>query len=108
MTRSEVRSKLFTSFVKSTFNARVLIAFLLCVTLVISAFMVVIVKYHYKMALDKEQKLLYQQEDLRDQWTQILIEHSTLASPSHVEEVAKKNDMRLPSVKETKVIQSNA
>ena len=90
MTRAEVRSKLFKSFVKSTFNAQVLIAFSLYVTLIISAFMVVVIKYHYKEFLDKEQNLMYQEEDLRNQWTQILIEHSTLASPSHLEELAKK------------------
>ena len=85
-----------------------MIAGAFCVLLIISAFMVVVVKYDYKVILDKEQSLLYQQEDLRDQWTQILLEHSMLASPSHVEEVAKKNNMHLPLVKETRVIQTNA
>lgn len=107
MTRAEVRVKLFESFVKSTMNLKVLSAFMLCVLLLISAFMVVAVKYQHKVALDKGQKLLYSQEDLRDQWTQILIEHSTLASPSHVDEVAKENHMHLPTIKEIRVIQSN-
>ncbi|WP_116963151.1 cell division protein FtsL [Fastidiosibacter lacustris] len=107
MTRAEVRAKLFQSFIKSTFNFKVVLAFVLCVLLVLSAFMVVIVKYQYKTALDEEQRLFSQRENLRDQWTQILIEHSTLASPSHVEEVAKENNMHLPTVKETRVIQVN-
>ena len=104
MTRAQVRKKLFQSFVKSVFNIRVIAAFCLCLLLLISAFMVVVEKYHYKVLLDKEQKLFYQREDLQDQWSQILIEHSTLASPTHVEDIAKNNNMHLPSIKETKTL----
>ncbi len=78
---------------------------MLCLLVLLSAFSVVVVKYHYKVALDQEQKLYYEREDLRDQWTQILIEHSTLASPTHVEEVAKKNNMYLPKAKDIQTIQ---
>ena len=66
--------------------------------------MVVVVKYHYKVELDKEQKLYLQHEHLQNQWTQIVIEHSTLASPTHVEEAAKENHMHLPTMKEIKTI----
>ncbi|WP_119343292.1 cell division protein FtsL [Facilibium subflavum] len=105
MTRAEVRAKLFQSLFKSIFDTKVMIAFAFCIILIASAFMVVVVKYQYKVLLDKEQKLYYQQEDLRDQWTQILIEHSTLASPTNIEHFAEKNNMHLPGVKEIKTIQ---
>ena len=108
MKRSEVRSKLFQSFFDSIFNGKILIAFILFFFLIFSAFMVVVIKYHHKVALDEEQKIMSQERNLRDEWTQILIEHSTLASPSHIEEIAKKSDMLLPKVKEIKVIQIDA
>lgn len=70
--------------------------------------MVVVAKYQYKVELDKEQKLYFQHEYLQNQWTQILIEHSTLASPTHVEEIAKQNNMHLPTIKEMKTITTSA
>ena len=104
MTRTEVRDKLFKSLFKSLFNRKVIFAFILCLLLIVSAFMVVVIKYQYKVELDKEQKLYFEHEYLQNQWTQILIEHSTLASPTHVEEIAKENNMHLPTIKEIKTI----
>ena len=108
LSRSEVRHRLWQSFIKSAFNLKVIVGFILCVLLVISAFSVVVVKYHYKVVLDEVQKSDIEREDLRDAWTQILIEYSTLASPSHVEAVARQNHMHFPTPKEIKTIRTTS
>ena len=68
--------------------------------LIISAFMVVNIKYSYKLALNKEQALVHEYEKYLDQWRKILIEYNTLTSPSYIDEFSSKRNMHLPNIKE--------
>ncbi|MFZ9035015.1 MAG: cell division protein FtsL [Francisellaceae bacterium] len=105
MRRAEVRARLFQSLFSSILNFRVLFAFVLCVFLLCSAYLVVLVKFKHKQLLDQQQKQMVAREKLNDQWTQILLEYSTLASPGNVEDYAKAHDMHLPEAGEIKTLE---
>ena len=104
LTREQVRQKLWQSFAKSMFSRKTIFAFLLSIALLVTAFSVVITRYEYKIALDNEQLRFLDNQSLRQQWTQISIEYSMLASASNVENYANKNNMQLPNPKTLKVI----
>lgn len=105
LTREQVRAKLWQSFSKSIFSRKTIFAFVLSVTLLLTAFAVVETRYEYKLALDEEQRLFLENQTLRQQWTQISIEYSMLASASNVENFARANNMQLPNRKTLRVIE---
>ncbi len=105
LSRHAVRKKLKESLKVNFLNPQVGLVFILMAGLIASAFAVVIDKFEYRQAMIGEQKAQQENERLRVEWTQILLEHSTLASPNRVEQVATKElGMITPTAETIQVI----
>jgi cell division protein FtsL len=105
LSRKEVREKLFESMRENFLNKKVLFIFLLSLILMCSAFAVIVTEFKYHNYLVKYQKAEKKKEALRIEWTQLLLEYSSLASPHRVEMIAKKKlDMNFPDPKYIKIL----
>ncbi|MCF6766066.1 cell division protein FtsL [Thiotrichales bacterium 19S3-7] len=105
ISRNEVRKRLFETISASFFNLQFLIVIILSVLVLASSFAVLHQKLKFREATIQYQNYVKEKESLHIQWTQLLLEHSTLASPARVERVAKDTlKMHLPSVKDIQLI----
>ncbi len=105
--RAEVRDKLIESLKYSFLNLKSITIFLLFILLVITCLMVLSTKLENRNLTIEMQKLSQQQNELQVEWTQILLEYSTLASPILVEEKATDQlEMIQPIPKEVQVIKA--
>ncbi|MCF6767810.1 cell division protein FtsL [Thiotrichales bacterium 19S11-10] len=105
VSRNEVRKELKKAIFASFINFQFLVIGLLSILVLASSFAVLNEKLNYREETIRYQKLQKQQITLYVEWTQLLLEHSTLASPIRVERLAKdKLNMRLPVAKEIKLV----
>lgn len=106
--RSKIRKQLLYSTKKTFLRIDVLVNGTLLLLILITAFFVVMQRYENKQLVNQQQDLFFQQEALKKQWSQILIEYSTLTTTAHLMDYAKKHNMKTPSVKQIKVINLNS
>ena len=99
LTNNQIRARLFESLKTSLFKKSVLIVYSLLVVLIITAFSLVVVRFDYRLQLTKQKELIIKSDKLNEQWSQIVLEYSSLATPTAVEEFADKEKMSLPTVK---------
>lgn len=105
LSRSEVRRRLIEAIKASFINLQFLIIVVLSVLVLASSFAVLDQKLKFREATIKYQQYEKEKESLHVEWTQLLLEHSTLASPARVERVAKDTlKMHLPSIKDIRLI----
>ena len=97
LTNRQIRVKLFESLRNSFFRKTVVIAFGLLFVLLITAFSLIVTRFHYKLELNKEKDLIVEEAKLDEQWSQVVLEYSSLAAPTAVEEFADKEKMNLPT-----------
>ncbi|AXA34027.1 MULTISPECIES: cell division protein FtsL [Francisella] len=100
LTNRQIRIRLFESLKNSFFKKTVALAFLLLFILLITAFSLIVTRFHYKLELSKQKDLIIEQAHLDEQWSQIVLEYSSLATPTSVEEFADKENMSLPTKNE--------
>ena len=106
LSRTLVRQRLVESLKTNFLSAKAMIIALLMIILVYSAFRVIVVEYDYRSAMIAEQQALEQQAQLRKEWSQILIEYSTLAAPYRVEMLAEQElKMSKPNPKAIRILQ---
>jgi len=98
------RKKFFDSFFHSFLNIRFITILALLTILFISAFILIVVRFNYKIYSNQEKNAIVEQNQLDEKWTQIVIEYSTLASTSQVEDYADESKMHLPTKKDIKYI----
>ncbi|GAB4221909.1 MAG: cell division protein FtsL [Francisella sp.] len=99
LTNQQIRVKLFESLRNSFLKKTVIFCFFLLFVLLITAFSLVVVRFEYKLQLNEQKKLILESIDLDEQWSQIVLEYSSLATPTAVENFAKKENMVLPTSK---------
>ena len=105
MSGNSVREKLLVALKYNFLNTRVYLLGLLLLLVLISAFMVVRIKFQHREEMVALQTAEIKQEKLRIEWSQTLLEYSTLASPNRVEQVAsEKLKMHLPDPLKVKSI----
>lgn len=100
LTNRQIRIKLFESLKNSFFKKTVGISFGLLFVLLITAFSLIVVRFEYKLQLDRQKDLILENSTLDEQWSQIVLEYSSLATPTSVEKFAKKENMSLPTKKD--------
>lgn len=105
LSRSEVRRQLKLALNASFLNLQFLIVVILATLVLVSSFAVLSQKLAYREAMITLQKNEQLKEKLHVQWTQLLLEHSTLASPARVEKIAQDNlNMHLPDIKDIQLV----
>ena len=96
LNNNQIRVKLFESLKNSFFKKSVILAFILLFVLLVTGFSVIMVRFHYKLELNQQKDFILENEKLDEQWSQIVLEYSSLASPQAVENFARKEKMFLP------------
>lgn len=105
LSRNEVRKRLIEAVKASFLNLEFFIIAVLSILVLASSFAVLDQKLKFREATIQYQKLEKEKESLHVKWTQLLLEHSTLASPARVERIAKDDlKMYLPQIKDIKLI----
>lgn len=99
LTNRQIRIRLFESLKNSFFRKTVGISFGLLSILLVTAFSVIVTRFEYKLQLDEQKKLIIEDSNLDEQWSQIVLEYSSLAAPTAVEKFAEKEKMSLPTKK---------
>jgi cell division protein FtsL len=100
LTNRQIRIRLFESLKNSFLKKSVAVAFLLLFILLVTAFSLIVTRFHYKLELTQQKDLIVEESKLDEQWSQIVLEYSSLATPTSVEEFADKEDMVLPTKNE--------
>lgn len=100
LTNRQIRIRLFESLKNSFLKKTVAIAFVLLFILLVTAFSLIVTRFHYKLELNQQKDLIVEQSKLDEQWSQIVLEYSSLATPTSVEEFAEKEKMFLPTKNE--------
>lgn len=86
-------------------NKFVLITIILLFLNFASGLTVIYVRHINRMSMAHLQKLVDEQDKLYQEWTQLLLEQSTLTSYNRVDQLVRKNlNMRLPNNNEISVI----
>lgn len=89
-------------------NKYIFITIFLLLTNFLVGISVIYVRHINRTSMAELQKLASQQDALYQEWTQLLLEQSTLTSYNRVDKVASKDlGMRLPNWNETKIIKLN-
>ena len=87
------------------FNKRFGMWFGLGVALFAMALWVIDIKQEYRSAYIQLQNLKHQEENLKIEWTQLLLESGTWSAPQHINDFATQNlGMGLPDTKHSKVL----
>ncbi len=86
-------------------NKFVLITIILLILNFVSGLLVIYIRHINRMSMAELQKLVDEQDILYQEWTQLLLEQSTLTSYNRVDQLVRKHlDMRLPNNNEISVI----
>lgn len=94
-----MRKQLITALKYQFFHIKALILFILMMGLLISSIMVIILQFYHRRVVIDWQKAEAEKSKIEIQWTQIVLEHSMLASSARVDAIAKKQfNMALPDV----------
>lgn len=104
LTNRQIRIRLFESLKNSFFRKTVGISFALLSILLVTAFSVIVTRFEYKLQLDEQKKLIIEDSNLDEQWSQIVLEYSSLAAPTAVEKFAEKEKMSLPTKKDLRFL----
>ncbi|APC96206.1 cell division protein FtsL [Francisella frigiditurris] len=96
----QIRIRLFESLTNSFYKKGVIISFILLFILLLSAFSLIYIRFEYKLQLTQEKDLIVEDSKLDEQWSQIVLEYSSLATPTAVEGFAKDEGMMLPTKKD--------
>ncbi|WP_044247250.1 cell division protein FtsL [Francisella hispaniensis] len=99
LTNRQIRIRLFESLKNSFLKKTVGISFGLLFILLITAFSLIVVRFEYKLQLNEQKNLILEDTRLDEQWSQIVLEYSSLATPTAVERFAQKEKMALPTRK---------
>ena len=70
----------------------------------LSSLYLIVIRYEYKLKLTQEKNLIIGKSKYEEQYSQIVLEYSTLASPTAVENFADKEKMILPTANDIKII----
>ncbi len=97
LTNRQIRIRLFESLKNSFLKKTVAIAFGLLFVLLITAFILIVIRFHYKLELNQQKDLIVEEARLDEQWSKIVLEYSSLATPTAVEIFADKKKMSLPT-----------
>lgn len=85
--------------------ARPWLIYVLAVLVVLSALAVSYSVHEARRLTDKSQRLQQRQTQMKSQWSQLLLEHSTWGSYTRVERLAREElDMKLPKTDERALI----
>lgn len=106
LTNKQIRDRLFQSLFYSFYKKSVFLAFTLLIALLISSFMLIYIRFEYKQKLTQAQQHIVKKSDLDEQWSQIVLEYSSLAAPTSVEHFAQSSDMLLPDKNDIKFIKA--
>ena len=104
LTNRQIRIRLFESLKNSFFKKTVAIAFGLLFILLITAFSLIVTRFHYKLQLNQQKDLIVEEAGLDEQWSQVVLEYSSLATPTAVEAFADKEKMSLPTKNDIKFL----
>ena len=105
ISRAEVREKLVESLKYNLLSFKAVAIFTLMLFFIVTSIFFLFVKLENRHLTIDLQKLNHEQNKLQVEWTQILLEHSTLASPILVEQKARtKLQMVSPSSENSKKI----
>lgn len=86
-------------------NKFVIITIMLLVLNFVSSLTVIYIRHLNRMSMAHLQKLVNEQDIIYQEWTQLLLEQSTLASYNRVDEMVRKNlQMHLPNNNEISLI----
>ena len=99
LTNRQIRIRLFESLKNSFLKKTISISFALLFVLLITAFSLIVVRFEYKMQLNEQKNLILEDTRLDEQWSQIVLEYSSLATPTTVDKFAQKEKMALPTLK---------
>ena len=72
--------------------------------LLITAFSLIVTRFHYKLELNQQKDLIVEETRLDEQWSQVVLEYSSLATPTAVEVFADKENMSLPTKNDIKFL----
>jgi cell division protein FtsL len=106
LSRDFIRKKLFESLKENFFNFKVVLALICCVGLISSCFVLLFEKYEYRHKLIAKQEALAKKEKLRLEWSQLLIEHASLTSPTRIERIAQ-YELKMHQPKQKRIILLN-
>lgn len=99
LTNRQIRIRLFESLKNSFLRKTVGISFVLLLILLITAFSLIVDRFEYKLQLNQQKELIVEDSKLDEEWSQIVLEYSSLAAPTAVEKFAEKENMSLPTKK---------
>jgi len=97
LTNRQIRLRLFESLKNSFYKKNVIVSFTLLFILIISAFALIVVRFEYKLQLTQEKEIIVKNSVLDEQWSQIVLEYGSLATPTSIENFSIKEDMSLPT-----------
>jgi cell division protein FtsL len=104
LTNRQIRIRLVESLKNSFLKKTVVIAFTLLFVLLVTAFSLIVTRFHYKLELNQQKDLIIEEARLDEQWSQVVLEYSSLATPTAVETFADKEKMALPTKKDIKFL----
>ena len=107
LTNRQIRIKLFESLKNSFYRKSVFISFVLMFCLLVSAFALIYVRFEYKMVLSQEKNIIVKNSELDEQWSQIVLEYGSLATPTAIENFTRSEEMSLPTKKNIKYIKAD-
>lgn len=101
--RSEVRTKLIASLKYNLLSIKSITVVILMVAVVTTCLLILFYKHQHRDLMIEKQHLIQQRNQLQVEWTQILIEHSSLASPIMIDTTARKQlNMKAPDADQIK------
>ncbi|ASG68102.1 cell division protein FtsL [Francisella halioticida] len=104
LTNRQIRIRLFESLKNSFFRKTVGVSFVLLLILLITAFSLIVVRFEYKLQLNQQKELIVEDSRLDEEWSQIVLESSSLAAPTAVEKFAEKEKIFLPTKKDLRFL----
>ncbi|QIV95799.1 cell division protein FtsL [Allofrancisella inopinata] len=104
LTNRQIRIRLFESLRNSFFRKTVAISFVLLFILLVTSFSLIVLRFEYKIQLNEQKELIVEKTKLDEQWSQIVLEYSSLATPTAVESFAQKEHMSLPTKNDIKFL----
>ena len=108
LTNKQIRVKLFESLRNSFLKKTVAIALGLLFVLLLTAFSLIVTRFHYKLELNQQKDLIVEEAKLDEQWSQVVLEYSSLATPTAVETFADKEKMSLPTKNDIKFLNESS
>ena len=107
LTNNQIRTRLFESLKNSLMKKTVVVVYVLLVVLIVTAFFLISTRNNYRIELTKQKDLITESGRLDEQWSQIVLEYSSLAAPTAVEQFANKDGMALPTMKNIVFLDTN-